>query len=110
VSLSELIAATVNTMLKGSNIHVEFNLPIDLPAVAIDEGQMKQVVYNLAINAKEAMPHGGSFTVRGENICISPQDSSPLQAGNYLKISFRDTGVGIPSENLAKIFDPYFST
>jgi PAS domain S-box-containing protein len=110
VPLSGLIADAVNTMLKGTNIHAEFDLPADLHAVAIDEGQMKQVVNNLAINAKEAMSHGGSFTVRGKNIRISPQDSSPLQAGNYLKISFRDTGVGIPSENLAKVFDPYFST
>jgi PAS domain S-box-containing protein len=110
VPLSGLIVDAVHTMLKGSNINVEIDLPADIHAVAIDEGQMKQVVNNLAINAKEAMPYGGSFTVIGEDICISPQDSSPLQAGNYLKIAFRDTGVGISPENLAKIFDPYFST
>ena len=64
VPLSGLIADAVNTMLKGSNINAEIDLPADLHAVAIDEGQMKQVVNNLAINAKEAMPHGGSFTVQ----------------------------------------------
>ena len=110
VPLSAMITDSVNATLKGSNIHAEIDLPADLHAVAIDEGQMKQVVNNLAINAKDAMPHGGSFAVRGENIRISQQDASPLQAGNYLKISFHDTGVGIPSENLAKVFDPYFST
>jgi len=110
VPLSALITDAVTMILKGTNTHTEFDLPTELHAVAIDEGQMKQVVINLAINAKEAMPHGGTFTVRGENIYIAAQDSSPLRAGNYLKISFRDTGIGIPSENLAKVFDPYFST
>jgi PAS domain S-box-containing protein len=110
VQLSALLVDTVSAMLNGSNIVTKFDLPGDLHAVLFDEGQMKQVLNNLAINAKEAMPHGGTLTVRGENIHISAGDSSPIRAGNYVKISFSDTGVGIPSENLAKIFDPYFST
>jgi PAS domain S-box-containing protein len=110
VPLSGLITDAVTTMLKGSKIDTEFDLPGDLHAVSIDEGQMKQVVNNLAINAREAMPNGGTFIVRGENIRISAQDNSPIRDGSYVKISFRDTGVGIHSENLAKIFDPYFST
>ena len=110
VSLSELLVNTVSTMLKDSNIKAEFDFPDDLYRVAIDEGQMKQAIYNLVINAKEAMPNGGTLTVRGENISISAQDSYPMQEGDYLRISLRDTGAGIPAENLAKIFDPYYST
>jgi PAS domain S-box-containing protein len=110
VSLSELLVNTVSTMLKDSNIKADFDFPDDLYRVAADEGQMKQAIYNLVINAKEAMPKGGTLTVRGENISISAQDSYPMQEGDYLRISFRDTGAGIPAENLAKIFDPYYST
>jgi signal transduction histidine kinase len=110
MSLSGLLTETVNTLLKGSNINPEFNLPDDLYTVAINEGQMKQAINNLVTNAVESMPHGGTLAIRGENVSISAQDNLPMQAGDYLKISFRDTGAGIPSENLAKIFDPYFTT
>jgi len=110
MSLSGLLIKTVNILLKDSNINMVFDLPADLHTIAIDEGQMTQAINNLVINAKEAMPQGGTLTVRGENVRISAQDNLPLQAGDYVKISFRDTGAGIPSENLAKIFDPYFTT
>jgi signal transduction histidine kinase len=101
---------TVGSLLKDTAITADFNLPDDLYLVAIDEGQMKQVIYNLIINAKEAMPRGGTLMVRGENLRISAHDSYPMREGDYLKISIRDTGAGIPAENLAKIFDPYYST
>ncbi len=110
VSLSELFKNTVNSMLKDSTINVEFKFPEDLYRVAVDEGQMKQVINNLVINAKEAMPNGGTLTVRGENLRISEKDNIPMREGDYLKISVQDTGAGIPAENLAKIFDPYYST
>jgi PAS domain S-box-containing protein len=110
MSLSGLLTETVNTLLKGSNIKPEFDLPDDLSPVAINEDQMKQAIHNLVINAREAMPQGGTLAVRGENVRISAQDNLSMQAGDYVKISFRDTGAGIPSENLAKIFDPYFTT
>jgi signal transduction histidine kinase len=110
ISLSGLLVKTVNTLLKDSKINMVFDLPADLYTIAIDEGQMTQAITNLVINAIEAMPQGGTLAVRGENVRISAQDNLPLQAGDYLKISFRDTGAGIPSENMAKIFDPYFTT
>ena len=110
VSLSELLVHTISTLLKDSNIKTQFSFPDDLYRVAIDEGQMKQVIYNLIINAKEAMPNGGTLIVRGENLRISAHDTYPMREGDYLKISIRDTGAGIPAENLAKIFDPYYST
>jgi PAS domain S-box-containing protein len=109
-SLSELIKSTVTLMLKDSTIKTEFTIPEDLYRVAIDEGQMKQVINNLIINAKEAMPQGGTLTVRGENLHITAQDNIPMREGDYLKISLQDTGAGIPAENMAKIFDPYYST
>ena len=108
--LSDLFADTVTALLKGSAIQAAFDLPEDLAEVSIDEGQMKQVINNLVINATEAMPEGGTLTVRGRNIEVSSQDNFPMREGHYLQLSISDTGAGIPAENLARIFDPYFST
>jgi PAS domain S-box-containing protein len=110
VFLPGLLVNTISTLLKDSNIQTEFIIPDDLYRVAIDEGQMKQVISNLIINAKDAMPNGGKLTVRAENLRISAQDSYPMREGDYLRISIADTGAGIPAENMAKIFDPYYST
>ena len=108
--LSGLLKDSIGASLKGSNVTPEFDLPDGLHAVAIDEGQMKQVVNNLAANAREAMPNGGTLTVRGRNLRVKAKDSLPMREGDYLEISICDAGVGIPAESLAKIFDPYFST
>lgn len=109
-SLSDLFKNMIGILLKDSLIQTEIDLPDDLYHVAIDEGQMKQVINNLVINAKEAMPNGGTLAVRGENLRVSANENIPIREGDYLKISVRDTGAGIPAENLAKIFDPYYST
>jgi len=110
MSLSALFTNTVNMMLKDSTINVEIDFPEDLYRVAVDEGQIKQVINNLVINAKEAMQGGGTLTIRGENLRITAKDNIPIREGDYLRISVQDTGAGIPAENLARIFDPYYST
>jgi signal transduction histidine kinase len=110
MSLSGLLVNVISTTLQGSNISPEFDLPDNLYPVSVDERQMTQVINNLVLNAKESMPKGGKLIIRGKNLHISDQEATFVQAGKYLMISFQDNGVGIPSENLAKIFDPYFST
>jgi len=108
--LPKLLRDAVALKLNDTDIHAVFDLPDDLSLVAIDEGQMKQVFVNLVINAREAMPKGGTLTISGENIHISAQDTFPMREGDYVKIVVRDTGSGIPAESIAKIFDPYYST
>ena len=109
-SIAKLLRDSVNFALRGSNITCDFSIPEDLSPVEIDEGQITQVIHNLIINAEQAMPKGGLIKVSAGNISVSPSTGLPVQDGEYIKITVSDTGIGISSENLIRIFDPYFTT
>jgi CheY-like chemotaxis protein len=111
-SIGQLIQDTVTFSIRGSSIRSEFETPDDLWPVEVDSGQISQVVNNLAINAEQAMPAGGSLTVKCENFFLAEENAalSPLRVGKYVKITVHDEGIGIPEEYLKKIFDPYFTT
>lgn len=108
--LVPLLRETAQTTLHQTNITCRFDLPDDLWTVDIDDGQIRQVVLNLLNNAREAMPEGGDIIIRAENIGIVPDDKLPLKDGKYVKWSVIDHGIGIPKENLEKLFEPYFTT
>ena len=109
-SMVEIVRNSTTLSLSGSNVKTEFFVPDDLWPVQFDEGQIKQVVGNLAMNAREAMPEGGVLTVTGKNVMLHSGDISNLSEGKYVRVSIEDKGVGIPEGLLDKIFDPYFST
>jgi CheY-like chemotaxis protein len=101
---------SVDLPLSGSNVTCEFSLPDNLWPVEMDDVQIRQVINNLLINAREAMHEVGIITIHAENVNISAGNGLPLKEGNYVKWSIRDHGIGISKENLPKIFDPYFTT
>jgi CheY-like chemotaxis protein len=68
------------------------------------------VLHNVVLNAKQAMPQGGTIHVRAENVALEADSPLPLPAGQYVKIALDDQGHGIAQEHLEKIFDPYFTT
>ncbi len=99
--------------LIGEHIDLEVVHGRDLGLVKVDQGQFEQVVINLAVNARDAMLGGGTLTIRTANVHQERQlrrGHELMPAGDYVLIEMTDTGVGIPKENLARIFDPFFST
>ncbi len=110
VDVEAVIKNTVKFHLSGSNIKPHFQFSSDLWMIKADKSQLFQVIANLVINAKEAMPEGGSLYIYGENVLEPSLPSGKILSGHYVKITLRDEGCGIPEKYLDKIFDPYFST
>jgi two-component system cell cycle sensor histidine kinase/response regulator CckA len=99
--------------LIGESIDLEFAHGRDLGLVKVDQGQLEQVVINLAVNARDAMPEGGRLRIRTEN-ATQPQTlrrgHELMPAGDYVLIEVADTGSGIAPDHLGRIFEPFFST
>jgi two-component system, cell cycle sensor histidine kinase and response regulator CckA len=110
-SLARILKDGLALALSGSKIRTELSIASDLWSAKIDAQQIGQALQNLFINALQAMPDGGTLTVDTENLFMNDTLRRPvLQRGRYIKISIKDTGCGVASENLGKIFDPYFTT
>lgn len=110
ISIAELLHDSAIFAMRGSNVRYELDLPDDLWLAKVDSSQISQVVNNLIINAKQAMPDGGTLSLSCENTYVTPEEGLPLNPGPYLKITVKDHGVGIPKDQLNRIFDPYFTT
>lgn len=109
-SLKDVIVDSCEFALRGSRSQCRFDIHEDLWLVEVDEGQISQVISNIAINAGQAMQNGGNVIVEAVNLVLDPGSEIPLDPGNYVRISIRDEGPGIDKEVLPKIFDPYFTT
>lgn len=113
-SLNKLLDEVYNLALKicPSNIKVVKDYG-ELPNIYADYSQMHQVLVNLVVNAKDAMPDGGVLKIYTEEKTISEKEyieNPKIKTGEYIVINIEDTGHGIPKEHLDKIFEPYFTT
>ena len=109
-AISEIIKESADFILSGGKIFCEYDFKEDLWPVSIDTGQISQVVQNIIINAIHAMPEGGAIKISCENFSNANRHVIALQEGDYVRISIKDEGPGIPQDLLDKIFDPYFTT
>jgi PAS domain S-box-containing protein len=109
-SIAEIIKDSTAFSLSGSNVTCTFVIPDDLCLVAVDEGQISQVINNLILNAEQAMPAGGLIEVACRNVEVGADDHVPIRDGRYILVSISDQGEGISEEALPRIFDPYFTT
>jgi CheY-like chemotaxis protein len=93
----------------GEQVAVETALPQDTWRAAADPNQLEVCLLNLAVNARDAMPAGGTLTIAAGNVTIGPGDGDAA-AGDYVRIVVRDTGTGMSPETLSRAFDPFFTT
>lgn len=91
------------------SIDIQLDIAADLRSIYADETQLHQVLMNLCVNARDAMPHGGQLTISARNR-DSSLASDPATAVPHIEISVTDTGIGIPSDILNRVFDPFFTT
>lgn len=110
-----LIAEVVRMTKRIFPKTISFNSGVssDLWAVSGDATQLHQVLLNLCVNARDAMPGGGTLTITGQNVVLDSAYASMVReakAGSYVLLEVLDTGVGIPKEIIDKIFDPFFTT
>jgi two-component system cell cycle sensor histidine kinase/response regulator CckA len=106
------IVSSVTAMLSriiGSHIHVVVFAEQSLGLVKVDATQLEQVVMNLIVNARDAMPDGGTLTVATKNVNVTARDAT-VPAGSYVVISVTDTGIGMDDETRARMFEPFFTT
>jgi CheY-like chemotaxis protein len=106
-SIGELVREAASFYARDASVSID--VPADLWLCDFDASQMNQVMHNLLVNARQAMPHGGGIRVSAANVEIA-NAGAPVVPGRYVCVRVIDEGVGIASENLDRIFDPYFST
>jgi len=111
-SIGKVITESANFVLRGSSVACKYKIPDNLYKSNIDVGQISQVIQNLVINAKHAMPEGGMIHITADNIDDIKRDAILTLSADksYIRIIIEDSGSGIPKKYLDKIFDPYFTT
>ena len=115
LNVTDVLAELSNLLrrLIGENIELRMLHGRDLGLIKVDQNQLEQVIINLVVNARDAMPGGGRLTVVTTNYTVTVperREHEVIPPGEYVSIEVIDTGVGIPQENLQRIFEPFFST
>jgi nitrogen-specific signal transduction histidine kinase/DNA-binding response OmpR family regulator len=101
------------TRLIGEDIDLVMVPGAELGAVKADPGQIEQVIMNLAVNARDAMPHGGKLTIETANVTLDENYArfhAPVRPGEYVMLAISDTGLGMDTETQSHIFEPFFTT
>ena len=107
--LAAVVRDAVDLGRAGATSSIELLIGYDLWSADVDVEQISHALHNILLNARQAMPEGGTIEVRAENVVLDA-NSLPLSGGRYVMISIADHGYGIGSELLPTIFDPYFTT
>jgi two-component system, cell cycle sensor histidine kinase and response regulator CckA len=115
LNLNEVVT-DIEQMLRrsiGEHITLDVRLAPSLPSITADPGQLDQVLVNLAVNARDAMPRGGTITIETGDITVDRDYAAgrpALRTGHYVRLRFSDTGTGMPAEVIERAFEPFYTT
>ena len=115
LSLNVVLAdiATMLGRLIGENVELRTVLDPNLEAVKADPTQMEQIIFNFCVNARDAMPEGGTIIIETAAVEVDEMLAAqhfPMKPGRYVRLAVSDTGIGMDSETLSHIFEPFFTT
>ena len=110
IDLKDIIREAVNSVITNSQFECNFSFADQLFPVLANEREIRQVFSSILYNARESMPLGGAVSISVENVTENPKDELPFLERDYVRVSIKDTGSGIPQSQLQRIFEPYFST
>jgi PAS domain S-box-containing protein len=99
----------IESSLRGNIVYNEHINP-DVWPIKVDIAELELAIVNLAVNARDAMPNGGDFTLRASNVRTNEEEHGDIRSEDFVALEFADTGMGIPPSLLSKIFDPFFTT
>jgi len=115
VNINSIVNDTLHMLRRiiGEDVQLVTSLADGLANTRLDPDQLGQIVFNLAVNARDAMPGGGTLHIETANVdldTVYAQTHPPVQPGNYVLLAFSDNGTGIDKADLPRIFDPFFTT
>jgi two-component system, cell cycle sensor histidine kinase and response regulator CckA len=115
IDLNQLVSDTdiILDRLIGEDIQIVEDLCPNLSQIEADSGQLSQIIMNLVINSRDAMPHGGIITIKTENVTLDEEfvnQNMGASVGNFILLKISDTGFGMDEETISHIFEPFFTT
>ncbi len=115
INLNEVLKNQIKMLrrLIGEDIEISMNLQDNLDKIKIDSGQIEQIIMNIAINARDAMPGGGKLTIKTQNTHFDKEyvkNHPDTRTGKYISIMIKDIGIGMDAETSARVFEPFFTT
>ena len=111
VDVAELLGGMDDLLARslGGGIRVTVDAPAELPAARVDPNQLELAILNLSINARDAMPSGGTLTITAREVSVAGREAD-LKPGRYVRIAVADTGIGMDAETVRRAVEPFFST
>src|SRR5579872_2079181 len=112
IDLSQRLPAVKELLARSlrDDIEIKMEVPAEVCAVRVDPGELELAMLNLAINAKDAMPNGGTLTIRAKPVTLKGEAAADSLRGEFIAIRISDTGSGIPADILPRVFEPFFTT